>query len=117
MTRERIVGGESANVEETDFHWSLRPKSLDEYIGQRAMVERLKISIQAAKARGEALDHLLFHGPPGLGKTTIAYIIAQEMGREINTMGAKAHDVGIQQRVVMMKDELEKAKEQVLNVL
>ena len=90
MTRERIVGGESTNVEETDFHWSLRPKTLDEYIGQRAMVERLKISIQAAKARDEPLDHLLFHGPPGLGKTTIAYIIAQEMGREINMTSGPA---------------------------
>ena len=90
MTRERIVGTESAGVEETDFHWSLRPKTLDEYIGQRAMVERLKISIQAAKARDEPLDHLLFHGPPGLGKTTIAYIIAQEMGREINMTSGPA---------------------------
>jgi Holliday junction DNA helicase RuvB len=83
MTRERIVSAEATGGEETEFHWSLRPRSLDEYIGQSAMVERLKISIQAAKARGESLDHLLFHGPPGLGKTTIAYIIAQEMGREI----------------------------------
>jgi Holliday junction DNA helicase RuvB len=83
MSRERVVSAESAGGEETEFHWSLRPKTLDEYVGQRATIERLKIAIEAAKARGESLDHLLFHGPPGLGKTTLAYIISQEMGREI----------------------------------
>ncbi len=58
----------------------LRPQSLDEYVGQEKMKESLRICIQAAKQRGEALDHAIFYGPPGLGKTTIAHIIAREMG-------------------------------------
>jgi len=83
MTRERMVGAEDASPDETDFHWTLRPKDLSEYVGQMATVERLRIAIQAARARGEALDHILLHGPPGLGKTTLAYIVAEELGREI----------------------------------
>ncbi len=90
MARERMISAESAGGEETEFHWSLRPQKLDEYVGQRATIERLKIAIEAAKSRGESLDHLLFHGPPGLGKTTLAYIIAQEMGREISLTSGPA---------------------------
>jgi holliday junction DNA helicase RuvB len=89
MTRERVVAPE-ATADETEFNWSLRPKSLDEYIGQINTVERLRIAIEAARARGESLDHLLFHGPPGLGKTTLSYIIAEELGREISMTSGPA---------------------------
>ena len=82
MSRERLVAPEEGEGDK-QFNWGLRPKTLDEYVGQAETVERLKIAIRATLARGETLDHLLLHGPPGLGKTTLAYIIAQELGREI----------------------------------
>ena len=83
MSLESIVRADSTNeVDERDFT-SLRPKSFAEYIGQHELINNLKIAVQAAKERGEPLDHLLFHGPPGLGKTTLAYVIAEEMEADI----------------------------------
>ena len=61
----------------------LRPESLEQYVGQKKAKDNLKIFIQAAKSRNEPLDHVLFYGPPGLGKTTLAVIIAKEMGVNI----------------------------------
>jgi Holliday junction DNA helicase RuvB len=69
--------------EEHHFDGSLRPRDLDDYIGQEGVKQNLRIAIEAAKQRGDVLDHLLFCGPPGLGKTSLAYIIAREMGVEI----------------------------------
>ena len=73
---------------------SLRPERLDEYIGQKDAVETLKIAIEAALGRNEALDHTLFHGPPGLGKTTLAHIIANELGSRLTVTSGPALEKG-----------------------
>lgn len=70
----------------------LRPKSFDDFTGQGQVLENLEIFVKAAKLRGEALDHVLFHGPPGLGKTTLAYIIANEMGVSMKTTSGPVLD-------------------------
>ncbi|MHB8989248.1 MAG: Holliday junction branch migration DNA helicase RuvB [Desulfobulbia bacterium] len=78
---ERLVSPVAEQIEPVDH--ALRPKLLDQYIGQEQLKSNLSIAIKAAQARGEALDHVLFHGFPGLGKTTLAYVIANEMGANI----------------------------------
>lgn len=80
--------------EETSEFVSLRPKSLREYIGQAEVIETLAIAIEAALQRKEPPDHILFHGPPGLGKTTLAYIIAEEMGVNITVTSGPALEKG-----------------------
>ena len=79
MSDERLVTPVRAD-EEAQFEAGLRPRTLDEYIGQDRVRENLHVSITAARQRNEALDHVLIYGPPGLGKTTLAYVIGNELG-------------------------------------
>lgn len=82
---EQIEELPQEEIEEKTLDGSLRPRSLDDYIGQESVKQNLRIAIEAARQRGDVLDHLLFCGPPGLGKTSLAYIIAREMGVEIRS--------------------------------
>jgi len=84
MDNERITNPALQDGEQA-FDQTLRPRSLEEFVGQEKIVSNLRIFIQAAKERGEALDHVLFYGPPGLGKTTLAHILANELGVDIKT--------------------------------
>jgi holliday junction DNA helicase RuvB len=88
--RQRLVTAASISKDEETFSQTLRPPSLREYIGQKSVVEKIEIALEAAKQRGEPLEHVLFHGPPGLGKTTLAYIIAHWMGSKIITTSGPA---------------------------
>ncbi len=90
MEDERIINPELENQGEERLENSLRPKVLDEYIGQDKVKENMKIYIEAAKKRGEPLDHVLLYGPPGLGKTTLSNIIANEMESKIKITSGPA---------------------------
>ncbi len=90
MPRQRVVSPELISSDEESFNQTLRPPTLEEYIGQKREVEKLSIALTAAKNRGEALEHTLFHGPPGLGKTTLANIIANVLGTKITVTSGPA---------------------------
>ncbi|MCK4739671.1 MAG: Holliday junction branch migration DNA helicase RuvB [Deltaproteobacteria bacterium] len=101
--------------EEENFEATLRPKFLSEYVGQEKIKENLKVFIEAAKGRGEALDHVLFYGPPGLGKTTLAHIMANELGSSIISTSGPAIDktgdlaavlTNLEERNVLFLDEI-----------
>ena len=90
MAREKIISSTSTGAEDEQFNVSLRPQTLSECIGVGELLEKLKISITAARQRTEPMEHVLLHGPPGLGKTTLAYVIAHEMGAAIKVSSGPA---------------------------
>lgn len=88
-TAERMVGSE-LTAEDLDVDRTLRPQRLDDYCGQEHIKQSLRVLIEAAQSRGETLDHVIFSGPPGLGKTTLATVIANELGAQIKTTSGPA---------------------------
>ena len=121
---ERLMSNQKTNEDSDDV--TLRPHTLDEYIGQDVLKENLRVLIHAAKKRNESLDHVLLYGPPGLGKTTLAFIIANEMGRNIRvTSGPSIERAGdlaailstLEAGDVLFIDEIHRLPKQVEEVL
>ncbi len=90
MAREKIISNDSTGPEDERFNVALRPETLDECIGMGDLLDKLRIAIDAARGRGEPMEHVLLHGPPGLGKTTLAYVIAHEMHSTIKVTSGPA---------------------------
>jgi Holliday junction DNA helicase RuvB len=90
VAREKIISTESTGPEDEQFNVALRPTRLEDCIGMGELLEKLRISIAASRGRNEPMEHVLLHGPPGLGKTTLAYVIANEMGSTIKVTSGPA---------------------------
>lgn len=125
MMDPRLVSGGQVD-EDLQYEAGLRPRRLDDYIGQERVCENLSVSIQAARQRGDALDHVLLYGPPGLGKTTLAHVIANELGVSVRaTSGPVIEKPGdlagilsnLQRREVLFIDEIHRLSPVVEEIL
>jgi Holliday junction DNA helicase RuvB len=125
MTQQRIIDPEP-NIEEVPAELNLRPRSLDDYIGQEELKRNLRVFVEAAKGRSEALDHVLFHGSPGLGKTSLAHIIAHELNVNITSTSGPVLDrpgdlaailTSLQPRDVLFIDEVHRLNHVVEEIL
>ena len=113
-------------VEEDELDRSLRPRRLTDFVGQERIREQLEIALEAARGRGEALDHVLLVGPPGLGKTSLAYILREELGVGIRTVAGPALErkgdlaailTGLEERDVLFVDEIHRLNRAVEEIL
>ena len=125
MSAERVTAAVLA-PEEDELEGSLRPRRLDEFVGQARVKEQLMIALEAAKGRGEALDHVLFAGPPGLGKTSLAYIVREELGVGIRAVAGPALErkgdmaailTSLEERDVLFVDEIHRLSPTVEEIL
>ena len=116
----------SLHAQEDELERSLRPRRLDDFVGQERVKEQLAIALEAAKARGEALDHVLLVGPPGLGKTSLAFIVREELGVGIRTVAGPALErkgdmaailTGLEDRDVLFVDEIHRLNRAVEEIL
>ncbi len=90
MATQRIVSSDSVEPRDEQANWSLRPRRLDEFVGQPELIERLSIALEAARTRQEPIEHILLDGPPGLGKTSMAHVVAAEMGAKLHLASGPA---------------------------
>jgi Holliday junction DNA helicase RuvB len=126
VTKSQLLAGAAEDAGEDAFDTSLRPRRLDEFVGQARLKEQLEVVLTAASTRGEALDHVLLVGPPGLGKTSLAYIIREELGVGIRTIAGPAVErkgdlaailTALQSRDVLFVDEIHRLNAAVEEIL